>query len=73
MNFFFKPAILLKNELFRRYFLRILFKVLEDFFYGTNPYNSKYVVQGLNKIMQNYVNNKKNDLSFQFSNHICYT
>ena len=29
-----------------------------------NLYNSKYVVQGLIKIMQNYVNNKKNDLSF---------
>ena len=32
---FLEPATLIKDELFLRYFSRILFNVLEDFFYRT--------------------------------------
>ena len=66
-EFIFRRCNFTKNELFLRYYLRILFS--EDFFYhgtsmllqNTSLYicsNSKYVVHGLFKIIQNYVNNK---------------
>ena len=72
-EFIFRRCNFTKNELFLRYYLRILFS--EDFFYhgtsmllqNTSLYicsNSKYVVHGLFKIIQNYVNNKINNENF---------
>ena len=69
-EFIFRRCNFTKNELFLRYYFRILFS--EDLFYhgtsmllqNTSLYicsNSKYVVHGLFKIIQNYVNNKINN------------
>ena len=69
-EFIFRRCNFTKNELFLRYYLRILFS--EDFFYhgtsmllqNTSLYifsNSKYFEHGLFKIIQNYFNNKINN------------
>ena len=67
-----EPAISLKMNFFLGIFQKFCLKVPEDFFYhgtsmvfqNTSLYicsNSKYVVHGLFKIIQNYVNNKINN------------
>ena len=73
IEFIFRRCNFTKNELFLRYYLRILFS--EDFFYhgtsmllqNTSLYicgNSKYAERSLCKIIQNYVNNKINNFNF---------
>ena len=72
MNSFLEPVTLIKINFFLVIFQGYCLKVSEDFFYhGTSMHlqstslyicsNSKYVVHGLFKIIQNYVNNKINN------------
>ena len=72
MNSFLEPVTLLKMNFFLGIFQGFYLKVSEDFFYnGTsillqNAFfyicsNSKYVVHGLFKTIQNHVNNKINN------------
>ena len=61
INSFLEPATLLKINFFLNIFQALCLKVSEDFFHRTYICsNSKYVVHGLLKIIQNYVYNKIN-------------
>ena len=76
MNSFLEPANLLKLGFFLGIFQEFCLKVPEDFFHHSFNFhaftehllvslyicsNGKYVVHGLFKIIQNYVNNKINN------------
>ena len=66
MNSFLEPAFLLKINFFLGIFQGFCLKVSEDFFHRTPSCiflvaNSKKVVHGLFKIIQNFVNNKINN------------
>ena len=66
MNSFLEPAFLLKINFLQGIFQGFCLKVSEDFFHRTPSCiflvaNSKKVVHGLFKIIQNFVNNKINN------------